>query len=234
MVADGGQQPVQRSGGVRRAAAQRQRRPRADLLQHPAEPRHQRDSGAVDRRRRGRWARRGQFSAHGHGARRRWHQQQSVLLRCSRLLHRGCWRRRRRAWRGLPDRRRRLRRLGQRSGGRREHLRGRQGRPESWRSVMIRSRATFVVTAIVALAAPLAARAQTTVSEDFSGTSTNNSWWYFNGACLTAADQTAKGSEPTGNKGGQLPGCVAIGQGGNGPLYYNEPLVGGVNGVGTN
>jgi len=99
---------------------------------------------------------------------------------------------------------------------------------------MIRSPATFVVTAIVALAAPLAARAQTTVSEDFSGTSTNNSWWYFNGACLTAADQTAKGSEPTGNKGGQLPGCVAIGQGGNGPLYYNEPLVGGVNGVGTN
>jgi type IV pilus assembly protein PilY1 len=99
---------------------------------------------------------------------------------------------------------------------------------------MIRSSHMVVLSAIAALAAPLAARAQTTISEDFTGTSTNNSWWYFNGACLTAGSVQAAGAEPSGGTGGKLPGCVAIGQGGQGPLYYQEPLVGGVNGVGTN
>ena len=99
---------------------------------------------------------------------------------------------------------------------------------------MIRSSHMVVLSAIAALAAPLAARAQTTISEDFTGTGTNNSWWYFNGACLTAGSAQAAGSEPSGGSGGKLPGCVAIGQGGQGPLYYQEPLVGGVNGVGSN
>jgi len=93
---------------------------------------------------------------------------------------------------------------------------------------------SMVALVALALAASSAARAQTTVSEDFTGTSTTNSWWYFNGACLTAGSALADGSEPKPSKAGQLPGCVAIGQGGSGPLYYNEPLVGGVNGVNTN
>jgi type IV pilus assembly protein PilY1 len=91
-----------------------------------------------------------------------------------------------------------------------------------------------MLAALVALAAPYCASAQTTVSEDFTGTSTTNSWWYFNGACLTAGSNLTAGSEPSGNSGGQLPGCAAIGPGGGGPLYYNEPLVGGANGVNTN
>ncbi|HXI67085.1 MAG TPA: hypothetical protein VNH41_04035, partial [Steroidobacteraceae bacterium] len=93
---------------------------------------------------------------------------------------------------------------------------------------------SIVLAVLVAIAAPYAARAQTTVTEDFTGTSTTNSWWYFNGACLTAGSSLTAGSEPSGGSGGQLPGCAAIGQGGGGPLYYNEPLVGGVNGVNSN
>ena len=100
---------------------------------------------------------------------------------------------------------------------------------------MDRSNSSLVtLAALVALAASVAAPAQTTVSEDFTGTSTNNSWWYFNGACLTAGSAQAAGSEPSGATPGRLPGCAAIGQGGSGPLYYNQPLVGGVNGVNTN
>jgi len=93
------------------------------------------------------------------------------------------------------------------------------------------NRNTHLIIAVAALAAlvlPLAAPAQT-VSEDFTGTSTTNSWYFFNGACLTAG--STAGVEPSGTTGGQMPGCVAIGQGGGGPTYYNEPLVGGYNGV---
>ena len=97
---------------------------------------------------------------------------------------------------------------------------------------MDRSNSMVTLAALLAVGASFGARAQTTVSEDFTGTSTTNNWWYFNGACLTAG--SGAGHEPTGNASGQLPGCTAIGQGGNGPLYYNEPLVGGVNGVNTN
>ncbi|HEV2287078.1 MAG TPA: hypothetical protein VGR80_13625, partial [Steroidobacteraceae bacterium] len=88
------------------------------------------------------------------------------------------------------------------------------------------------MTAVIALAAlmlPLAAAAQTTVSEDFTGTTTTNSWYFFNGACLTAS--TAAGAEPVGGVGGRMPGCTAIGIGGSGSLYYNENLVGGYNGA---
>ena len=93
---------------------------------------------------------------------------------------------------------------------------------------MNRNSFIVVLAAVAAVVLPLAAPAQT-VSEDFTGTSTTNSWYFFNGACLTAG--TAVGVEPSGASGGQMPGCVAIGQGGAGPLYYNEPLVGGYNGV---
>ena len=88
-----------------------------------------------------------------------------------------------------------------------------------------------ILLAVVALTASLAVRAQTPVTEDFTGTTTTNQWWFFNGACLTAGSSV--GAEP--NSGTFLmPGCVAIGQGGAGPLYYNEPLVGGVSGVASN
>src|SRR5579863_826131 len=93
------------------------------------------------------------------------------------------------------------------------------------------NRNTFLVVlaAVAALSLPMAASAQTTVSEDFTGTSTTNSWYFFNGACLTAGQ--SRGVEPTGANGGQVPGCVTICAGGAGPLVYNENLVGGYNGV---
>jgi type IV pilus assembly protein PilY1 len=99
---------------------------------------------------------------------------------------------------------------------------------------MDRSNSMVTLAALMALGVSFATGAQTTVSEDFTGTSTTNSWWYFNGACLTAGSAQAAGSEPSGATPGHLPGCAAIGPGGGGPLYYNEPLVGGVNGVNTN
>jgi type IV pilus assembly protein PilY1 len=96
------------------------------------------------------------------------------------------------------------------------------------------NRNSFVVAAaaLAALVLPLAAPAQTTVSEDFTGTSTTNSWYFFNGACLTAG--SAVGVEPSANGSGRMPGCTAIGQGGAGPTYYNQPLVGGYSGVAGN
>jgi type IV pilus assembly protein PilY1 len=94
---------------------------------------------------------------------------------------------------------------------------------------MNRNRFIAAVIALAALMLPFAASAQTTVSEDFTGTSTTNSWYFFNGACLTAG--AAAGSEPAGGAGGQMPGCTAIGIGGSGSLYYNENLVGGYNGA---
>jgi type IV pilus assembly protein PilY1 len=78
--------------------------------------------------------------------------------------------------------------------------------------------------AVAALAAPLAVEAQTSISEDFTGATTTNAWWFFNGACLTAG--SAAGSEPNGGSHGQIPGCTAIAT-----SYYNkssgEMLVGG-------
>jgi hypothetical protein len=47
-------------------------------------------------------------------------------------------------------------------------------------------------------------RAQITYSEDFTGTGTTNSWYYFNGACLTASSATA-GANP-----GAIPGCGSV------------------------
>jgi type IV pilus assembly protein PilY1 len=84
------------------------------------------------------------------------------------------------------------------------------------------------VAALVAIAPPRTAQAQSSVTEDFTGTSTSNSWYFFNGACLTAG--SAAGVEPTGAGTGQLPGCTTIAS-----SYYNktsgEVLVGGFNGT---
>src|SRR5438132_14342606 len=77
--------------------------------------------------------------------------------------------------------------------------------------------------ALAAPAAPLAAHGQTLISEDFTGTTTSNPWFFFADACLTAS--SAAGVQPSGSGNGQLPGCVAI------QSTYNENLVGGQNGV---
>ncbi|HSY05549.1 MAG TPA: PilC/PilY family type IV pilus protein [Steroidobacteraceae bacterium] len=85
-----------------------------------------------------------------------------------------------------------------------------------------------VFAAVVALAAAPGVKAQSNISEDFTGATTQNSWWFFNGACLTAS--TLAGHEPTVaagvGVGGQVPGCTTIAT-----TYYNkssgEHLVGG-------
>jgi type IV pilus assembly protein PilY1 len=51
---------------------------------------------------------------------------------------------------------------------------------------------------------PHAARAQTTYTENFTGTGTANSWYFFNGACLTA------GSAAGTTSPGQIPSCTAV------------------------
>ena len=85
------------------------------------------------------------------------------------------------------------------------------------------------LVAVAAIVAPLRVEAQSNISENFTGTTTSNSWWYFNGACLTAS--TLTGAEPTVSAGvgtgGQIPGCTTIAT-----SYYNktagEYLVGGI------
>src|SRR3974377_1903484 len=87
-----------------------------------------------------------------------------------------------------------------------------------------------LLTALVATAAPLTATAQQSIYEHFTGATTNNSWWFFNGACLTAS--TLAGAEPTVTAGvgggGQIPGCTTIAT-----SYYTgsggEVLVPGIN-----
>ena len=93
---------------------------------------------------------------------------------------------------------------------------------------MNRNSSLKLLAALVALNAAGAAQAQTSVAEDFTGTATTNSWYFFNGACLTAGTRT--GVVPTGSGTGQVPGCTTIAT-----SYYNktsgEKLVGGYNGT---
>jgi len=99
--------------------------------------------------------------------------------------------------------------------------------------VIHRNSLALVLSALLGVGASFAVQAQSSVSEDFTGTSTANQWYFFNGACLTAG--TATGIEPAvgGNgqpAGGRLPGCTTIAA-----SYYNkragEVLVGGYNGT---
>jgi type IV pilus assembly protein PilY1 len=88
----------------------------------------------------------------------------------------------------------------------------------------------LVAASILSLAALApAAHAQTTYSENFTGTSTNNSWFFLNGACLTAGTSTsttatnpacqglpyytAKGDTLFGGDTGTLPDTAANGGG---------------------
>ena len=86
-----------------------------------------------------------------------------------------------------------------------------------------------VLATVLGAAAPCAVRAQVSVSEDFTQTTTTNPWYFFNGACLTASK--ARGVEPTVGTNGQIPGCTSIAS-----SYYNkstgEVLTGGANGAG--
>jgi type IV pilus assembly protein PilY1 len=70
---------------------------------------------------------------------------------------------------------------------------------------------------------PLSARAQTTYTENFTGAGTNNSWYFFNGACLTAGSATGTKSP------GQIPNCTSV------MSYYtskgDKTLVGGNTGT---
>ena len=78
---------------------------------------------------------------------------------------------------------------------------------------------------------PLPAAAQSTLSttnytENFTGATTNNPWYFSNGACLTASTAASSTGSP-----GTLPGCKALKTAG---LYYNgggEVLVGGNTGT---
>ena len=70
----------------------------------------------------------------------------------------------------------------------------------------------------------LPADATVNVQENFTGTATENPWYYFNGACLTASTTGGTGSTSYGP--GSPPGCTAIES-----SYYNQNLVGGYNGT---
>jgi type IV pilus assembly protein PilY1 len=71
--------------------------------------------------------------------------------------------------------------------------------------------------------------AQAIISEDFTGTTTSNPWYYLNGACLTAS--TSDGTGAAGSVPGTPPGCTADG------TYYkgtgDSVLVGGYYGTAT-
>jgi len=86
---------------------------------------------------------------------------------------------------------------------------------------MLRNRLSLLAIALFCgFLAATAAHAQVLISEDFDTNTTNNAWYFFNGACLTASSAAAT-SNP-----GTPPGCTAIGS-----TYYNENLVGGYNGA---
>ena len=84
----------------------------------------------------------------------------------------------------------------------------------------------LVAAALCAAGISSVASAQSTFTEDFTGQTTNNSWYFFNGACLTAGS-TTNASSP-----GQVPSCISIAK-----SYYaaaedkDAALVGGANGV---
>ena len=76
--------------------------------------------------------------------------------------------------------------------------------------------------------ATVATPAQTNYTENFTGATTNNSWYFSNGACLTASTSAGSASP------GQIPGCVNLAYyagrtlvGGNTGRLPDNPLVGG-------
>jgi type IV pilus assembly protein PilY1 len=68
---------------------------------------------------------------------------------------------------------------------------------------------------------PAAALSQTTITENFTTTGTQNAWYFLNGACLTAGTTTT--STPTGDQ--PAPGCTGL------AYYGGQTLVGGDTGT---
>ncbi|HEY3809361.1 MAG TPA: PilC/PilY family type IV pilus protein [Steroidobacteraceae bacterium] len=86
-----------------------------------------------------------------------------------------------------------------------------------------------IAATMVALVWTGASEAQTTYSEDFTSGATQNSWYFFNGACLTAGTTTNAASP------GQIPSCTSIKSSYYSQQQDNDPaLVGGANGVAGN
>jgi len=86
------------------------------------------------------------------------------------------------------------------------------------------------LAAVVAAALSSVGSAQTTFTEDFTGATTSNQWFYFNGACLTAGGNAGTGTE--GLVAGYLPSCASI----KSSYYATRPdgdptLVGGNSGT---
>ncbi len=130
----------------------------------------------------------------------------------------------------LPDRRRRLRRQREYRRGRRKYLSRDTQHPNG---AMMNTKP--ILAAAILLSAGLArvaAPAQTNYTENFTGATTNNSWYFSNGACLTASTSAGTASP------GQIPGCVSMTsaggyyagvtlKGGNTGTLPDDPLVGG-------
>ena len=86
---------------------------------------------------------------------------------------------------------------------------------------MLRPKIWLAALFAVLVLQTIAAHATVNVSENFTGTSTENSWYYYGFACLTAS--TTSGNGLIGHGPGSPPGCAD-------DSAYNEPLVGGYNG----
>jgi type IV pilus assembly protein PilY1 len=92
-------------------------------------------------------------------------------------------------------------------------------------------KATYSIAAVAASLATLwsgMSLAQTTYSEDFTGAATVNSWYFYNGACLTA------GSSSNTVSPGQIPSCISIKNSYYAAQQDGDLLVGGFNGVAGN
>jgi type IV pilus assembly protein PilY1 len=85
---------------------------------------------------------------------------------------------------------------------------------------LVMSRKLAAIALLASLIAPSLAPAQTLYSEDFTGASTTNDWYFYNGACLTA------GSSSSLVGPGNIPSCSQVRT-----SYYNENLVGGTSGA---
>jgi type IV pilus assembly protein PilY1 len=86
-----------------------------------------------------------------------------------------------------------------------------------------------IALAAVALTVSGAAWAQSTFTEDFTGATTSNNWYFFNGACLTAGSSTGAASP------GPVPSCLSIKSSYYSAAQDNDPaLVGGSAGVSGN
>ncbi|HMD74066.1 MAG TPA: hypothetical protein VKG05_09425, partial [Steroidobacteraceae bacterium] len=90
---------------------------------------------------------------------------------------------------------------------------------------------SFGAPALALLGLAASAAAQTTYSENFTGQTTQNSWYFINGACLTAGSSSGTTSP------GQIPQCVGLPYwtfkgdpnlvGGNTGTLPDDPAIGG-------